>query len=152
MQGMSCMHRTAWQGLRPVHPDVKERGLQIKQPEGDTIEQETRRPYVRNIRLSTAENQALQAAAEQAGLSVGGFIRAACLGAPGVRAARRPTVEHRLIAHVLGRLGRCGSNLNQLTFIGHMTGELPTRSDLRETVTAVQAMRADLMRALGREP
>ncbi len=126
--------------------------MQIKQPEDDATGLEKRRPYTRQVRLSTAENDALQDAAERAGLSVGGFIRAACLGEPGVRAARRPTVEHRLIAHVLGRLGRCGSNLNQLTFIGHMTGELPTRADLRETVSAVQAMRTDLMRALGREP
>ncbi len=126
--------------------------MQVKQPANDDIEVESRRPYVRKVRLSTAENDALRSAAEKAGLSVGGFIRAACLGSPGVRAARRPTVEHRLIAHVLGRMGRIGSNVNQLAFLGNMTGELPTRADLREAVEGVRDIRSTLMRALGREP
>ena len=65
---------------------------------------------------------------------------------------RRPTIEHRLLAHVLGRMGRIGGNVNQLAFIGHVSGELPTRSDLKETVEAVRDIRATLMRALSRQP
>ena len=52
--------------------------------------------------------------AEQAGLSVGAFLRALALGNAGPRAVRRPPVERKELARLVGHLGKVGSNINQL--------------------------------------
>jgi hypothetical protein len=66
------------------------------------------------IRCTQDERAAIKKAAQQAGLSVGAFLRALALGDAGPRAVRRPPVERVELARLLGWLGKLGSNVNQL--------------------------------------
>lgn len=67
------------------------------------------------LRVTEAEKADIEARAERAGLSVGGYLRALAFGAntPQPRAARRPPVEKETLVRLLGELGKIGSNLNQ---------------------------------------
>ena len=66
------------------------------------------------VRLSDDERAAVDAAAERAGLMPGSFARQALLGGPVPRQVRRPPVERKELARLLGELGKIGGNLNQL--------------------------------------
>ena len=95
------------------------------------------------VRLTPDERAQLDAAAERAGLTVGAFIRQQCLGTPGPRAARRPPVERAALAQLIGQLGKCGSNLNQIARALNM-GEEPGEIDaaiaaMREAALAISA-------------
>jgi hypothetical protein len=102
------------------------------------------------LRLTPAEAAAVSARAAQAGLSVGAFLRALALGAPGPRAVRRPAVEKAELARALGLLGRYGGNLNQLAHVANATGAMPTAAELDQLKVEVRKMKAVLMQALGR--
>lgn len=104
------------------------------------------------VRCTPDEYAALQAKAAAAGLTVSGYLRAAALGSPGVRSARRPPVEREELARALGLLGRYGGNLNQLARMANTTGALPTEAALVALGDEVRAVRDALMRALGRDP
>ena len=64
---------------------------------------------------------------------------------------RRPPVELGELARVLGAIGRVGSNINQLAHVANATGALPQCQELAAIRADVMAMRAALMRALGRK-
>ena len=102
------------------------------------------------VRCTDAEYDQLTAAAERAGVPVGTYLRAVALGSPVPRKARRPTVERVGLARVLGELGRVGSNLNQLARVANTTGELRQADRLKDIGDDIRAMRAALMKALGR--
>lgn len=102
------------------------------------------------VRCTDAEHAALTAAAAQAGLSVGAYLRAQGLGSPGPRAVRRVAVERTELARALGLLGHYGSNLNQLARVANTNGELPTAGELETMAGHVRELRAVLMKALGR--
>lgn len=103
------------------------------------------------VRVTAAEHAALTAAAAQAGLSVGAFLRAKALGTPGPRAVRRPVVEKEALARALGLIGKYGGNLNQLAHAANAAGELPTALELDQLRAEVRDVKAALMQALGRE-
>ena len=50
----------------------------------------------------------LEQAAELAGLSLGSYVRQRVLTAPKTRAVRRPPIEQKLLAQLLGQLGVYG--------------------------------------------
>ena len=75
-------------------------------------------------------------------------MRHQCLGTAGPRAARRPPVERAILAQMLGHLGRCGSNVNQIARTVNSGGEAPAW--LAETMTELRATAASISRALGR--
>ena len=102
------------------------------------------------VRCTEAEAAMLAARAERAGLSVGAFLRALALGAPGPRAARRPPVEKEALAKALGLLGRYGGNVNQLAHAANASGALPTAAELDQLKAEVREVKAALMQALGR--
>jgi hypothetical protein len=102
------------------------------------------------VRCTDAEHAALTERATRAGLSVGAYLRAAGLGAPGIRSARRPPVEKVALAQALGLLGRYGGNLNQLAHAANAAGALPTLAELGRLAGEVRELRAALMQALGR--
>lgn len=102
------------------------------------------------VRCSTAEHAALTAAALQAGLSVGAYLRATALGNAGLRAVRRPPVEKEALARLLGEIGKLGSNVNQIAHAVNATGDLPSWHELHDMTAAVQAMRGAVLQALGR--
>lgn len=103
------------------------------------------------VRCTAADHAALQELAAEAGLSVGAFLRAVALNGPGPRAVRRPPVAKETLARILGELGKLGSNVNQLARAYHQTANLPAWAELAAMREDVAAMRAALMKALGRD-
>ncbi len=103
------------------------------------------------VRCSDAEHATMTAAAAQAGLSVGAYLRTLALGKAGPRSVRRPPVERAELARALGLIGNYGSNLNQLARVANTNGQLPTHAALMEIAQHVKQMRDALMVALGRD-
>jgi len=60
------------------------------------------------FRVTEEERAEIQAFAERAGLSVGSYIRSRALAKSTTRAVRRPPVETRQLAALLGMLGAVG--------------------------------------------
>jgi hypothetical protein len=112
-----------------------------------------KRQRTRTIRVACTEAEfaAIHAAAGRAGLSAAAFIRHQTLGTPGPRSARRPPIERVELARLLGETGRLGSNVNQLAKAANAAGDLPDATTLAETKAAVLAIRAALLKALGRD-
>jgi hypothetical protein len=109
------------------------------------------RDRVLPIRLSAEERAAVDEAAEQAGLVTSSYARQVLLGAPAPRQVRRPPVERRELARMLGELGKIGGNLNQLARAAN-TGVFVDERALDDALAGVAAMRDAVLLALGREP
>ena len=109
------------------------------------------RDRVLTIRLSVEERNAIDEAAERAGLVTGSYARQALLGAPAPRQVRRPVVERRELARLLGELGKIGSNLNQLAKDSN-SGVMVYEGEIDAANRALVEMRDAVLRALGREP
>lgn len=111
-----------------------------------------------SLRLTHEERAQLQEAAGRQPL--GAYIRERLFGEaakPRKRQANSPIKDFEALGRVLGALGqsRLSSNLNQLAKAVN-TGSLPvtpeTEADLKEACREVSALRADLLRALGKSP
>lgn len=110
---------------------------------------ETRkRTKTKSIRFSPDELAQVEAAAEKAGLTVGGWLRLAVLDAPPPRQSRRPVIEKELLSLLLRHLGKIGSNVNQLARTAN-SGRTPDIAELREACSAVIESRDMVMVALG---
>jgi hypothetical protein len=77
-------------------------------------------------------------------------MRAAALGDAGPRAVRRPPIERKELARLLGHLGKVGSNLNQLAYAFNSRGRVPALAELTAMRQQVGELRNALMAALGR--
>lgn len=111
-----------------------------------------------SIRFTFEERANLEAA--RGGKALAAHIREELFGddaSPRKRPGNSPVKDAEALARVLGALGasRLSSNLNQLAKAVN-TGSLPvtpeTEADLVEACREVQALRADLLRALGKMP
>lgn len=102
------------------------------------------------VRCTITERAAISERASQAGLSVGAYLRSLALGSPGPRAVRKPPVERKELARLLGWLGKLGSNVNQLARGFNRSGQFPGFAELLAVRREVGEMRAALMKALGR--
>ena len=111
-----------------------------------------------SLRLTGDERARLDA--ERAGRPLGAYIRERLFGddaAPRKKRRNSPVQDGEALGRVLGALGqsRLSSNLNQLAKAVN-TGSLPvtpeTEADLKDACRAVSALRADLLRALGKSP
>lgn len=111
-----------------------------------------------SLRLTHEERARLDAERGNNPLSV--HIRERLFGdkaSPRKRRGNSPVKDAEALGRVLGALGqsRLSSNLNQLAKAAH-TGSLPvtseTEADLKEACREVSALRADLLRALGKSP
>lgn len=103
------------------------------------------------IRLAADERAALDAAAEKAGLTTSSYARQAMLGAPAPRQVRRPPVERRELARLLGELGHIGGNLNQLAKSAN-TSVVVYGNEIAAALGQLREMRDAVLVALGREP
>ena len=103
------------------------------------------------VRCTAKERAAIKAVADKAGLSVGAFLRAAALGDAGPRAVRRPPVERKELARLLGHLGKVGSNINQLAHAYNRDRRVPGLAELTDLRAYVGQMRDALLAALGRD-
>jgi hypothetical protein len=102
-----------------------------------------------HLRCTDHERAAIKAVAEEAGFSVGAFLRLLALGDAGPRAVRRPPVERAELARILGALGKIGNNVNQAAKAIHQAGNLPSWSELAEMRADIAVMRAAVLKALG---
>ena len=114
---------------------------------GSEKRQRTRRL---SVRINEQEAEGIRQLADRAGISTGALVRHAIFNTPPPRAVRRPTVNQKAVAQLLGQLGKIGTNINQLAKQANAgryqenTIELALR-DLMELRTAC-------LQALGREP
>jgi hypothetical protein len=104
-----------------------------------------------SIRCTATDRSRIDETATQAGLSIGAYLRALALGNAGPLAVRRPPVERKELARLLGHLGKVGSNLNQLANAFNRDGWVPAFAELNAMRQQVGEMRDALMTALGRD-
>lgn len=109
-----------------------------------------KRPKTYSFRMSEDELAKAAAIRDHTGHSLADYIRHKIFDTPLPRAARRPTVNHRAVAQLLGQLGKIGSNINQAQ--KHMNAGHPQWNVWEEGVRALIEMRTACMEALGREP
>ena len=101
------------------------------------------------FRVSESERDELARAAERAGLTLGSYVRQRVLTAPKTRAVRRPPIEQKLLAQLLGQLGRVGGNIHQI--VKHMNfGSGVMHDELRSALTSFEEAAAAIMEAMGR--
>jgi hypothetical protein len=101
------------------------------------------------IRLTPDERAAIDESAQRAGLTAGSHARSILLGAPTPRQVRRPPVERRELAQLLGEVGRVGNNLNQIARALN-SGAEPDDGALSEALAGLQPVRDAILAALGR--
>jgi hypothetical protein len=102
------------------------------------------------VRLSPDERAAIDHAADRSGLTAGSYARQAVLGAPAPRQVRRPPVERRELARLLGEIGHVGGNLNQIAR-GVNFGNGVDAWELRQTLAGLRLVRDAILKALGRD-
>jgi hypothetical protein len=102
-----------------------------------------------SIRCTAQDHAVIKEAAAKAGLTIGPYLRALALGSPGPRAVRRPPVERRELARLLGWLGKLGSNVNQLAHAYNRDRRIPGFPEILAIRREVAEMRAALLKALG---
>lgn len=101
------------------------------------------------FRVSEEERAELEQAAELAGLTLGSYVRQRVLAAPKTRAVRRPPLEQKLLAQLLGQLGRVGGNIHQI--VKHMNfGSGVMHDELRPALASFEAAAAAILQAMGR--
>ena len=101
------------------------------------------------FRVSEEERAELEQAAELAGLTLGSYVRQRVLTAPKTRAVRRPPLEQKLLAQLLGQLGRVGGNIHQI--VKHMNfGSGVMHHELRPALASFEAAAAAILQAMGR--
>jgi hypothetical protein len=103
------------------------------------------------IRLTPEERAQIEAASEAASLTPGSYARNVLLGAPAPRQVRRPPVERRELARLLGELGKIGSNLNQLAKESNQ-GEPPYKREVLAVLGLLVRVCDAILIALGRSP
>ena len=104
-----------------------------------------------SVRCTAKERGTIDEAARAAGLSIGAYLRVLALGKAGPRAVRRPPVERKELARLLGHLGKVGSNINQLAHAFNQKGRVPVLAELDGIRAYIKEMRDALIAALGRD-
>ena len=102
------------------------------------------------IRFSPEERASIDDAADRAGLTPGSYARQVLLGAPAPRQVRRPPVERRELARLLGEIGHVGGNLNQIARDMNF-GRGIEASALQQELHGLGLVRDAILKALGRD-
>ena len=101
-----------------------------------------------SYRPPAALRDEFRARVEKSGLSVSAFITQAIFERKPPRQARRPVVEQKSLAHLLGEAAKIRDALTHLA-----QGEGAQRPDLYEQAVAdLTEMRSALLKAMGRKP
>ena len=101
------------------------------------------------FRVSAEERAELEEKAELSGLSLGSYVRQCVLTAPKTRTVRRPPIEQKLLAQLLGQLGKTGGNIHQI--LKHMNfGAGVMHSELRSALVSFEEAAGAIMEAMGR--
>jgi hypothetical protein len=102
------------------------------------------------IRFSPEERASIDQAADRSGLTPGSYARQVLLGAPVPRQVRRPPVERRELARLLGEIGHVGGNLNQIARDMNF-GNGVDAWELKQTLASLGLVRDAILKALGRD-
>jgi hypothetical protein len=105
-----------------------------------------------DTRWDGIEHASLAAAAQTAGLTKGGYIRALVLGCPGPRSQRAPSVNAQALAQATAALNKVGSNLNQIARVLNSGGANLTTKEYLSALRDVRAVLASILKIAGREP
>ena len=99
------------------------------------------------FRANAVESARIKADAKDAAKSVGTYIRDRLLAEPQTAPTYRPTETLQLMKHLVGHIGRVGSNLNQIAFKLNSNMMLVSvdRAQLEEGLRAIKDMRALLV-------
>ena len=101
------------------------------------------------FRVSAEERAELEEKAELSGLSLGSYVRQCVLTAPKTRTVRRPPIEQKLLAQLLGQLGKAGGNIHQI--LKHMNfGAGVMHNELRSALVSFEEAAGAIMEAMGR--
>jgi hypothetical protein len=101
-------------------------------------------------RATPGLSEKVLADAAAAGLSYGAFMRKTFGGSPGPRAARHvPPPDNPVLTKLLAELGKIGSNHNQLARAFNRTYATPGLAEWQRIEADIQAMRSELVKALG---
>jgi hypothetical protein len=103
-----------------------------------------------DTRWDGIEHTSLAAAANAAGLTKGGYIRALVLGCPGPRSQRAPSVNALALAKATAALNKVGSNLNQVARTLNAGGALMTTKECRAAIYEVRAALTCILELVGR--
>lgn len=103
------------------------------------------------VRLSEDERATIDEAAERAGLMPGSYAREALLGRPAPRQVRRPAVERKELARLLGQIGHIGGNINQLAKAAN-AGVVVYEDEIDAALRGLAEVRDAILTALGRAP
>ena len=107
------------------------------------------RKHCLHCRLLPDEKTTISTRAAQLGISVSQYLRQAALGAPHRPPKKRlPTFAEKSLAQVLGQLGRVGNNLNQLTQISHIAGQVPDSIRLNALLRELKAVMFSVVEVL----
>jgi hypothetical protein len=156
----------------PTEPVPQRRnGRPISMKRGAQISRRRRvddpKDRVITFRCTVGEFELFEGRATAAGLAIGPYLRQRETGTTGPRAHRNPSEATKLLAQLLGQLGKAGSNLNQGTRALHQiniaAGDGEGRDRLAELVDDMAALHreaigehrecvAAIMRALGLRP
>jgi hypothetical protein len=101
------------------------------------------------VRVTAGDRERIAARAQESGLKIGGYLRALALGSAGPRAVKRPRVEREQLAHLLGEIGKLGSNVNQLAKWANTERAPASLDELARIRADIAAMREAVMTALG---
>ena len=103
------------------------------------------------LRLTDAERAAIEAAAEQAGLSLASYARGVLLDAPPPKQARRAPADKVELARLVAQIGKVGSNMNQLAHAANAGAQVDAVA-LAEALGELSVIREMIRAALGRGP
>lgn len=103
------------------------------------------------VRLTPDERTSIDGAAERAGFTTGSYVRQIVLAAPTPRQVRRPPIERRELARLLGELGRVGNNINQIARVINSGAEIEMK-ELEDAIISLGPVRDAILQALGRVP
>jgi hypothetical protein len=103
-----------------------------------------------DTRWNGIEHAFLVAAAQTAGLSRGGYIRALVLGCPGPRSQRAPSINALALAQATAALNKVGSNLNQVARVLNFGGNEVTTKECSAAISDVRAALSCILQIVGR--
>jgi hypothetical protein len=103
-----------------------------------------------DTRWDGIEHAFLVAAAQTAGLTKGGYIRALVLGCPGPRSQRAPSLNAQALAQATAALNKVGSNLNQIARVLNAGGNAVTTQECFGAINEVRAVLSCILQIVGR--
>lgn len=107
------------------------------------------RNLVLRVRVLPSESDEIRKRAAALGVSLSEVLRGGVLDAPYRPSRRRiPTVAEKLLAQVIGQLGRVGTNLKDLAHISRIDGQVANTLKLSATLTELRAVLSSLIEVI----